>query len=122
MKEVKQSFKEIMFIELRDLRQDLELLIEDNRQRSQNTTISERVFQENIALFKNELIGLNEFTDILEETNPKDFANLDNLIQELSQKFRKKVRASDLAEAIIICVERKMQKVANYVLRCSKMV
>ena len=55
MKKVKHSFKEIMFIELRDLHQDLELLIEENRQRSENATISERVFQENIALFKNEL-------------------------------------------------------------------
>lgn len=116
MKEVKQNFKDIMFVELRDLRQDLELLIEECRERSIKDHITERVFQENAALFKNEILGLQEFSDILEAINPKSYMTLDEMIRELVQQFKEKIKSADLAEAILICINRKMNKVAKYVL------
>jgi hypothetical protein len=101
-------------IELEDLQEDLELLIARCESNFKEERITERVFRENVALFRNELMGLNDFARIVDQTDPSEFENLDELIRHLREVFVDLIRTRDLAQALKVCVDRKLAKVARY--------
>ncbi|RKY49887.1 MAG: hypothetical protein DRP91_03110 [Candidatus Neomarinimicrobiota bacterium] len=115
MRKVKECYLKILKIELEDLKDDIEQLIEETRKEKDAGKLTNYVFFQNIALFKNELLGLNVFEDIIESTNPEDFDNLDEMIVHLKERFFKKIKTLGLAEAIRVYVGRKMTKAKRYV-------
>ena len=119
MKNPKKHFPRILRIEMEDLKEDLEDMIQKTREDFESGRISERVHKENTQLFKNEIIGVIEFSNIIVETQPDDFESLEALIDHLKSRFRSSAVSHALANAVIICVERKMDKALNYVSRKS---
>ncbi|RKY48606.1 MAG: hypothetical protein DRP88_01765 [Candidatus Neomarinimicrobiota bacterium] len=115
MRKVKECYLKILKIELEDLKDDIEQLIEETRKEKDAGKLTNYVFFQNIALFKNELLGLNVFEGIIESTNPEDFDNLDEMIVHLKERFFKKIKTLGLAEAIRVYVGRKMTKAKRYV-------
>jgi hypothetical protein len=115
MKRRKKHYLEIMRIELDDLKEDIELMIKKCQQDHKNWKITERVFLENVTLFKNEILGIDKFSSILDQTDPDEFENLDDMISHIKDVFRKTRRVNEIAEAINVCIERKLTKVAKYV-------
>ena len=106
---------EILRVELDDLKEDLELLINESEKERRNGRLTDHVFFANLALFKNELLGVDAFFKIIDGTDPDVFENLDDLLAHLRSAFREKVRVYGLAQAVNVCVERKLKKVAHYV-------
>ena len=115
MRKIKKRYMEILYIELDDLKEDLELLIDESEKERKNGRLTDHVFFANLALFKNELLGVNAFFKIMEYTDPDAFENLDDLLSHLRSAFQEKVRVCGLARAVNVCLERKLQKVARYV-------
>jgi hypothetical protein len=58
---------------------------------------------------------LDCFKNIIRKCSPDDFGTLDGLIQYLREEFKIIVDANSYAEAILIFVDRKLQKVKTYV-------
>ena len=115
MRQQRKHYLQILRIELEDLKEDLELLIEECKQSRESERITDHVFLANLTLFKNELLGVDEFFKILDETDHSQFDNLDTLTDHLRKCFREKIETYGLAEAVNICIERKLDKVARYV-------
>lgn len=115
MRKIKKRFIEILRIELADLKEDLELLIDESKKERKNGRLTDHVFFANLALFKNELLSVDAFFKILNEIDADEFENLDSLLDHLRKVFREKVHLCGLAEAVNVCVERKLKKVAHYV-------
>ena len=115
MRQSKKHYLEILKIEVEDLREDLELMIEECRKNYQTEKITEHVFLANLTLFKNELLGLDEFTRIVDRTECDSFESLETMIDCMRKHFREKINTYGLAEALYICIERKLNKVARYV-------
>ena len=115
MREAKKNFIKIMRIELKDLHMDIEALIRECQKEKEKGKLTNHVFMQNLVVFKNELLGLNTFDEILDSTNPEEYDTLDDMINYLKNRFRKMIKASGLVEAINIYVERKLTKVANYI-------
>ena len=115
MRKMKKRYMEILNIELDDLKEDLERLVQDTKEKRQNGRLTEHVYLANLTLFKNELLGVDAFYKIMEKTDPDAFENLDALLNHLRNAFREKVRVCGLARAVNVCVERKLRKVARYV-------
>lgn len=115
MRFAKKHYLEILQIELKDLQEDIELLIERTNRDKESGRITERVAMENTALYENEILGVKEFSQMAEKIRPDDFDSLDAMIEHLKNAFKAKVKALALAEAITICIERKLEKVARYV-------
>ena len=111
----KKHYLQILRIELEDLREDLELLIDECNKRYEKEAITEHVFLANLALFKNELLGVDEFYRIMDETDPETFDTLESMVEYLRTCFREKIKQYGIAEAVNICIERKLEKVAKYV-------
>lgn len=115
MRKMKRRYIEILRIELEDLKEDLELLIEESKRDRRDGCLTDHVFFANLALFKNELLGVDTFFKIVNEIDPEEFEDVNALVGHLRTVFREKVKFYDLAEAINVCVERKLMKVARYV-------
>ena len=115
MRFAKKHYLEILQIELKDLQEDLELLIERTNQDKESGRITERVAMENKALYENEILGVKEFSYLAGHIQTDDFESLEAMIEHLKQTFSDKVKALALAEVIYICIERKLEKVAKYI-------
>ena len=117
MRHVKENYLAILRLELKDLHEDIEALIAQLTQEKERGHLTNYVFMENLALFRNELLGVDAFGKILAQLDPDAFATLDDMVDHLNISFKAKVKASGLAEAINIYVERKLEKVRHYVTR-----
>lgn len=115
MKRRKKNYLQIMRIELDDLKEDIEFMITKCHQDHENGKITERVLLENVTLFKNEIMGVDKFSFILNRTDPDEFETLDDMISHIKDIFKKTRRVNEIAEAINVCIERKLTKVEKYV-------
>ena len=110
---------EILRVELDDLKEDLELLINESEKERRNGRLTDHVFFANLFLmffpFSKIILGVDAFFKIIDGTDPDVFENLDDLLAHLRSAFREKVRVYGLAQAVNVCVERKLKKVAHYV-------
>jgi len=118
MRHLKENYLAILRLELKDLHEDIEALIEHLTREKERGHLTNYVFMENLALFRNELLGVDAFGKILDQLDPEAFATLDEMVDHLRISFRAKVKSSGLAEAINIYVERKLVKVRNYIDAC----
>jgi len=115
MPKIKEKYLSILRVELEDLQEDIETLIKQTTKEREAGNLTNYVFLENLALFRNELLGVDAFGTILEQLVPDDFATLDEMVDHLKIAFRAKVKACGLAEVIDVYVERKLDKVQQYV-------
>jgi len=115
MKNQIRNFLEILKLELDDLKDDLHTLKKECEHKLKAGLITNYVHMENMALYDNELHGLNTFQTIVNETEPEKFDSLDNLITHLNETFKITMKSCGYAEAGRICIQRKMLKVARYV-------
>lgn len=115
MKNVLKNFLKILSVELDDLREDIELMIKDNKRKNENGKITNYVFMENTALFQNEIHAIGAFHKIIDQTDINKFSSLDELVANIKDKFREIARTHGYAEAGKICIERKINKVQKYV-------
>ena len=115
MRDKKKHFLEILRIELTDLREDLNILIQNCEEDFCCGKITEHVFLENKTLFQNELLGVEEFSILMNQIDPGKKDNLDEMIRQLKDDFEVIRRANAIAPAVKICIERKILKVSKYV-------
>ena len=116
MQKIKRNYLNILKIELEDLHQDIESLIEECKKERERGHLSKYVCLENLAMFKRELLSMDNFFKVLNEINPDDFETLDEMIVYLKNCFISKVNEHGFAEAIGFYVERKLEKVAKYII------
>ena len=115
MRAAKANYIAILRIELDDLKTDIERLMEECSNVHEQCNISQNVFMQNLATFKNELLGVHAFQHILDTIAPDDYDTLDELIEDIRNHFQTLIQSHGLVKALQIYVNRKLDKVANYV-------
>lgn len=115
MKGNKRNFLAILRIELDDLSTDIERLIQECSLGAQKGAITQNVFMQNLAIFKNELLGVHSFQHILDKIDPENYDDLDSLIEDIRKQFQALLRSHGLVHALQVYVNRKLDKVARYV-------
>ena len=115
MPETRKKYLAILKLELEDLHEDIETVIQQTTKERESGSLTNNVFMENLALFKNELLGVDAFGRILDELDLGAFTSLEEMVDYLKTDFRAKVKAVGLAEVIDLLVERKLDKVMQYV-------
>ncbi|MBN1998065.1 hypothetical protein JW935_10965 [candidate division KSB1 bacterium] len=115
MMKINQNYLAILSIEVQDLQMDIQELIKHCEDENANGHLTSHVFMENLALFNNELLGVQTFQKIITQTNPEAFVNLDDMIRYLQYNFQEKIETCGLAKAISYYVDRKLVKVRRYV-------
>ena len=112
---IKQKYLDILKIEINDLTDDIGLLVEEYRKRKQKDEITNYVFLENLAVLHNEMQGVDNLVQILDEIDPNTYTSLEDMIVDVKKRVRERIRKSDLAGALYILVSRKIDKVATFV-------
>jgi hypothetical protein len=115
MHEIKSSYLRILRIEIEDLKQDIEALIEGLKREHESELLTNYVFMENLIVFRNELLGVDDFFQVIERIDPDKYATLDEMIAVILASFSDMVAKHRLPREIIQYVERKMTKVKRYV-------
>lgn len=115
MGEMKKKYLKILRIEIEDLKYDVEGLIEECNKEHETGELSEYVFLENLVIFRRELLGLGVFSHILDSIEPDRYENLDEMVEFIRKSFIEKLKEHNLLKAIILYVERKLEKVEKYV-------
>lgn len=114
-----EKFLQVLRIELDDLQDDIDHLIAQCSAECERRKVSHSVCLENLAQFRNELLGLDSFREILDRTVPASFPTLDKLMEFLKKAFHDEILRCDLVPCVADFVERKMAKVARYVSSCA---
>ena len=111
----KRNYLRILDLELEDLREDLQCMIEECTRKWQEGKLTNYVHRENVATFKSEMIGLETFRRIVAETDPEEFPDLESMVEHLKRRFHEYIRTAGIPEAVNVCIDRKLNKVARYV-------
>jgi hypothetical protein len=111
----KDRFIAMLRIELDDLTQHIDHQIRECRMGFTARELTEHVYFENLTVFRNELLGVGAFREILDALDIESFESLESMIGYLDDAFSREVEECALAPAIKLFVKRKIAKVAQLV-------
>jgi hypothetical protein len=92
---------------------DLEKLLET---RLSTMEITQYVFRENDALLKREIAGVDEIQRTVALMNGAEYADLDAVVAAVRTIVRTAIVEHELPQAVFPLIDRRVQKVARYVL------
>jgi len=113
-----QKYIGILKIELADLRDNLEDLVkeaEDDANKKYKK-VSNYVSYENLSVYKNELFGINNVFEDINNLDLSKYKDLDELYLGLKSIFKSKFKKLGLDKAGYAIIKRKLKKVMQYVL------
>ncbi|MBN1695984.1 MAG: hypothetical protein JW881_00600 [Spirochaetales bacterium] len=110
-----QKYLKILAIELDDLESDIKFLIEKYKQKKDSETISNYVFLENLVVLNSELCGISSFKKLMNEFDPASYATIEDFLDGIKARFKRKIIECGLPEGIYMIIERKLIKVYTYV-------
>lgn len=117
MIEKKRNYLNILALELDDLHEDIDNLMKECISQKEDCIITNYVYMENLANLKNEMLGLDVFSKIINALNPESYDSLDSMIDALKKLFSEKMHEYGIINAIRLLIERKMEKVKKYVMQ-----
>ena len=115
MRNIHNRFIRILEIELDDLKEDIQLLIDECERQHQDGKTTPYVHKSNVAVFRSEEKGMEHFKEALRHLVVDESDDLESLIAKSRLAFRQKIQSCSLAPFIEELVERKMQKVRRYI-------
>jgi hypothetical protein len=115
MKEKKLKYIRILNTELDDLAEDIGQLMGIYRERCERGEVTKYVYLENNALFENEISCLKNFAQFTLHIELDRFETLEELCAFVEKQFKRQLKEGCYTHAIENVVERKLQKVLNYV-------
>lgn len=115
MKEAKENFLKILEIEISDLKEDIKVLIEECNKDHDEEKITNYVFMENLMILRREVLGVNDFMELILNTDHEQFPTLEDLASHIRSSFKKEIKEKDLVPALERFVNRKIEKVLSYI-------
>jgi len=115
MQERVEKFLRILRVELEDLEEDINTLAGLTDKRHQDRAITEYVHMENISLLKQEFAGIKRIVDELDKVELMEEETFPDFLARLKQRCRETIHNSAYPDAVFIFVERKIDKVAEYI-------
>lgn len=108
------AFITILEIELKDLEDDIQLIMADYEVRRNHEEITNYVYLENLALLKKELFDVDGVLHRLRQMDPGEFGSSREIIDLLLKDLRNKVKRQLIPPVLLSMVERKFDKVSRY--------
>ncbi len=115
MKGKKEKLIRILRIELEDLEDDIALLEETAEERREKHEITNYVLLENLALLKKESGCIQVLMDSIETLELDRYGSLEDAAAGLKEHFREMARENGFPGAVYRLVDRKIDKVVQYV-------
>jgi hypothetical protein len=116
MSDILNKYKKILKVELEDLEMDIRALVGLYEKRRTERKITNYVFLENISLIQHEVSCLKMFLLDLNGVDLTRFKDLQEMVGEIKERFRKRSRECSFPDAVCNMVERKIEKASRYVM------
>ena len=115
MSDPKKMYVRILKIEMEDLKEDINALTAECKERKEHDEISSYVYMENLAVLNHEILDIERISEDLDELDLDQYPDLDALIEELLGRIEEQLAEHNLMEAVCELVKRKIRKVGDYV-------
>jgi len=115
MSDQRAKYLQILTLELNDLHSDLEMLVTSYATEKDAKKISNYVFMENIALLKNEILGVDVFHNVLKTIKIEHFQTVEDLICYVKTEFNNKMKEHGIAASLHRFVDKKLDKVEKFI-------
>ena len=112
---VRIKYLDILRIEAEDLVEDIEALLDENENRKEKEEITNYVFLNNRAILQREKSGMKRVVQFIDTIKPREYSDLDEMIHDIEERLREKIRSSNMAQALLPLLKRKLEKVKLYV-------
>jgi hypothetical protein len=114
MKNLLGKFRKILMVEIEDLHDDLDLFIQviDDRHRARQ--ITDYVYNENLAILRNEVMGLEDCLRGCSTLDPGTTDSVDELASYLKGSFRERLRSHGYVPALNSLLDKRIDKIAAY--------
>lgn len=115
MKDTKIKFLKLLLLECEDFIEDINVLIEKEKEKMDAGLISEYVYMENLVIFKSEIHSIKNFISDAENLDVSHIDTIDELLAKLKEMFVKRFREYGFKEITINILLRKIEKVSKYI-------
>ncbi|MFW5684611.1 MAG: hypothetical protein ACOC1I_07150 [Spirochaetota bacterium] len=110
---VYQKFIRLLEIEIESLHDEVELVLQSLDHRLAHHEITDYVRNENAAILRNELLGLEDFLRSLGREQP-DNLMLDEIVTEVRSYVQRRLIERDYVPALYELVNRRIDRVVDY--------
>ncbi len=114
MKNLLRKFQKILLVEIEDLHDDLDLFIQVVNDRHRDHQITDYVYNENLAILRNEVLGLEDCFRGCAEIDPGEVSTAEDLASALKLRFRERLRSHGYVPALNSLLEKRIDKIAAY--------
>jgi hypothetical protein len=114
MKDVYKRFRSILLIEIEDLHDDLKLFIEVINDRHEHRLITDYVYQENLAILRNEVLGLEDCLHGCPDLESHDVQSVDEVAELIKHDLRDRLSQRGYVPALYALLEKRIDRIAGY--------
>ena len=116
MRALLNKFISIFKIELQDLEDDINDLLEILERRRDSQEITNYVYMGNKGVLLNEVSCVKELLDSISTIDAYQYERVEDMIADLKKMMNKKIRDCAFPRVVQHLVDRKFEKVCNYVM------
>jgi hypothetical protein len=109
------AFISILEIELKDLQDDIQMIMADTEVKKHHDEISNYVYMENLQLLNKELFDVDGVIHKLRKLDPADYVSQKEVSDFLLKDLKSKVERKLIPPVLLSMVERKFDKVVTYI-------
>ncbi len=105
------NYLKLLEIEVNDIHEDVELQVKNCQTRWENREITEHIYGENMAVFRNQLHGIELFQRLLRNTDGSQYKDIEEIITSLRESFQVELSHTGLYPCFGGSIERKLRKI-----------
>ncbi|MFW5743025.1 MAG: hypothetical protein ACOCW3_03960 [Spirochaetota bacterium] len=109
-----EKFMRLLRLEIESLHDEIEIILKSLDERLANHEITDYVHNENGAILRNELLGLEDFLKAEFDVSERGEATLDEVANEVRAYLRKRVYEREYVPALYDLVDRRIEKIMTY--------
>ena len=117
MKDLCRKFLKILHVELEDLEEDLDLFVEVMESRRKAGEITDYVYRENLAVIRNEVLGLKECIRGCDELDQVAGTSVEEVAAAIKRRLRERLAEHGYLPALYALLDRRIDKIASYLKR-----
>ena len=114
MKNLFRKFQKMLLVELEDLHEDLDLFIQVIKDRHESRLITDYVYRENLAILRNEVLGLEDCSHGCEDLDLDELTSVDEMAAFLKLRLKQRLISRGYAQALYTLLEKRLDRIAGY--------
>lgn len=114
MKDLCRKFHRIFLVELEDLKEDLDLFIKVMETRHNSGEITDYVYNENLAVLRNELLGIQDCARGCADIESTGKEAIEEISAVFKLRLRERLREHGYVPALYALLEKRVDKIAAY--------